>query len=70
LSAGGSYRRISEAEIVQGAQDPMAALLQDVSVDHCRRDIVVPEQCLDSADVRPSLEQVGGETVPVMLCST
>ena len=39
----------------------MAALLQDVGVDHRRGKIVVPEQLLNGADVGAALEQVSGE---------
>jgi hypothetical protein len=39
----------------------LAALLQDVGVDHGRGQIVVPEQLLNGADVGAALEQVRGE---------
>jgi hypothetical protein len=51
----------SHTEVVQGARNSLAALLQDVGVDHGRGKIVVPEQLLNGADVGAALEQVSGE---------
>src|SRR5205814_684381 len=38
--------------------------LVDVGIDLRRRDIAVPEQLLDDAQVRPAPDQVRGEAVP------
>jgi hypothetical protein len=38
----------------------MAALLQDVGVDHGGGNIAMPQQSLNSADVGAALEKVGG----------
>ncbi len=46
----------------------MAALLQDVGVDHGRGKIVVPEQLLHGADVGAALKQVGGEGMTKGMC--
>ncbi len=54
----------SKAEIVQGARDSLSPLLQHVSVDHGGGDVIVTEQSLDGPDIRASLEEVSGETVP------
>ena len=35
-----------------------------MGVDHRRRHIVVPEQLLDSTDIRTPLQQMGGKRVP------
>jgi hypothetical protein len=39
-------------------------------IDHGGRHILVAEKLLDGADVRAVHEQMGGETVPIMLSST
>jgi hypothetical protein len=39
----------SNTEVVQGARNSLATLLQDVGVDHGRGKIVVPEQLLNGA---------------------
>jgi len=53
--------RKSNTEVVQGARNSLAALLQDVGIDLGRGKIVVPEQLLNGADVGAALEQVSGE---------
>jgi hypothetical protein len=45
----------------------LAALLQDVGVDHGGGHIVVPEQLLNGADVGAAWPQVGGECVPTLI---
>ena len=57
----------SHAEIIQGARNALAPLLEDVGVDHSGSNIAVPEQLLDSADVGSSLQQVGGERMAVLI---
>jgi hypothetical protein len=70
IERGGSYpagprsadqARRSNTEVVQGAWNALAALLQDVGVDHGGGHIVVPEQLLNGADVGAALQQVGGK---------
>jgi hypothetical protein len=51
----------SHTEVVQGARNSLAPLLQDVGVDHGRGTIVVPESLLNGVDVGVALEQVRGE---------
>jgi hypothetical protein len=51
----------SHTEVVQGARHALAALLQDVGVDHGGGKIVMPEQLLNGVDVGAALEQVRGE---------
>jgi len=53
-------QRISE---VEGAADGQAASIEDVSVNHRRFHILMPEQFLHGADIVAILQQVGGETV-------
>ena len=38
-----------------------AGPIEDVGVDHCRLDVLVAEELLDSANVVASQEQMGGE---------
>jgi len=51
------------SEVVGGAADAEAALVEDVGVDHRGREFPVAEQFLDGADVVAGFEQVGGEAV-------
>jgi hypothetical protein len=44
-----------------GARNALAALLQEVDVDHGRGQIIVPEQVLNGADVGAALAQVRSE---------
>ena len=39
------------------------AAIEDMRVDHGRRDLLVPEELLDGPNVIPCYEQVGGEAV-------
>ncbi len=55
--------RSSKVQIVQGARNPLAALLQDVGVDHGRRNILVAQQGQNGANIRAALQEVGGKTV-------
>ena len=48
---------------VQRTPHAARAPLQVVRVDHRRRDIGVLQQLLNRSDVRPGVEQVGGETM-------
>src|ERR1017187_4007067 len=48
---------------VQRAGDAEAAPVQDVGVDHGRRDVAVAEKLLDRADVGAALEKLGREGV-------
>src|SRR5262245_36221587 len=50
-------------DAVRRAQDAATAAVEHVRVDHRRRDIAMPEQLLDGADVVPSLEQMRREAV-------
>ena len=49
--------------IVEGAFDRHSTALQDVSVDHGRLDILVPEQFLDGANVVSTLQEMGRKGV-------
>jgi len=52
-------------EGVRRAGDAAAAgVAEDVGVDHCRLDVLVAEQLLDSADVAAGHQEVGREAVP------
>src|SRR5688572_24176456 len=65
-AAGGvtGERTRSRRQEVERAPHPAAAAVEDVRVDHGRRDVAVPEQLLDGPDVVAGLEQVGRERVP------
>ena len=52
------------SKAIQRAFHPAAALPQHVRVDHVRGDVIVAQQFLDRADVRPALEGVRGEALP------
>jgi hypothetical protein len=41
--------------------DAAGTAAQDISVDHCRRNIAVAEELLDGADVVAALQKVRGE---------
>jgi hypothetical protein len=53
--------RVFGLPAVGGAADGEAATVQDVSVDHGRRHVLVPQQLLNGPDVVPVLEKMGGE---------
>ena len=38
--------------------------VEDVGVDHCRADVLVPEEFLDRPDIIPILQQMGRERMP------
>ena len=50
--------KLSHAEVVQGAQNALATLLQDVGVKHGGGKIVMPEQVPKGAGVGAAWEQV------------
>jgi len=52
-----------QASAVEGAHDAERTAVDDVRVDHRRADVLVAEQGLDGADVRPGFEEVRGEAV-------
>ena len=62
----GRYKVInkSHAEVVKRAGYSLSALLENISVDHRCRHIVVPEERLNGADVGSALKQMRGKTVP------
>ena len=56
----GKARKLN-TEVVQGTENALAALLQDMGVNHRCGKIVVSEQLLNGADVGAALEQVCGK---------
>jgi len=54
---------------VQRAQHAARAALQNVGVDHRRRDVLMAEQLLDGSDVAARLKQVCRERVPQRVAS-
>jgi len=65
----GRPRKKSNTEVVQGARNALATLLQDVGVDHGGGHIVVPEPWLNGADVGAALKQVRGEGMTTGMCT-
>ncbi len=61
-SPEGRPRSVSE-QAVGGAADARGAAVQDMGVDHRRRDVLVAEELLDGAEVAAVLEEMGGEGV-------
>jgi hypothetical protein len=53
----------------QRAAHPAASTIQDMGIDHRGRDVRVPEELLDRADVVSVREEVGGETVSRRMAS-
>ena len=51
------------SEAIQGAFHAAGALLEDVGVDHRRRNILMAKEFLDGADVGSALEGMGGKTM-------
>ena len=58
-----------DGEVVQWAHDAVAALLQDVGVDHGGTDVRVSRQGLDGANVRAPLQEMSGKAVSPMSCT-
>jgi hypothetical protein len=54
----------SHVQIVRGTGDTLPPLLYDVGVDHRGGHIRVPEQVLNGPNIRPALQQMGGEGMP------
>ena len=54
---------------VLGAAHREARPIQDVGVDHRRRDVAVTEELLHRADVRARLQQMGSEAMPQRVAS-
>jgi len=46
------------------AADGAPTAVQDVGIDHCRAQVLVAQEVLDSPDVVPVLEQMGCKGVP------
>jgi len=44
-----------------GAAYPMAASVQDMGIDHCRADILVPKEFLNGADIIACFKQMRGK---------
>jgi len=42
----------------------MSPSVQDVGVNHCCLNVLMPKQFLDRADVIPALQQMSGKAVP------
>jgi len=61
MKAGSHFGR--RASAIEGAHDPQRAAVDDVRVDHRGAHVLVTEQGLDGADVRPGFEEVRGEAV-------
>jgi hypothetical protein len=53
-------------QAIQRALHPAAALTQNMRIDHGRGHVIVAQQFLDRPNVRPSLEGVRREAVPLM----
>ena len=53
-------------EFFQGADHPYLVFLGDMGVDHRGLYVRMPEQLLHGPDIVAGLDQVGGETVPLM----
>ena len=66
----GERESAPDGEIIQWAHDSVAALLQDVGVDHGGTDVRVSQQGLDGANVRAPVQEIGGEAVTPMSCKT
>ena len=49
---------------VDGASDGTAAFVQDVRVNHCRWNVLMPEELLHRADVVTVRKEVGCKAVP------
>ena len=54
----------SRGSIVERAPNPAPAAVEHVGVNHCRRNVAVSKQFLDSADVVACAKEMGGERVP------
>ena len=59
----GERESAPDGEVVQWAHDSVAALLQDVGVNHGGADVRVSQQGLDGANVRTPLQEMCGEAV-------
>ena len=59
----GERESAPHGEVVQWAHDSVAALLQDVGVNHGGADVRVSQQGLDGANVRTPLQEMCGEAV-------
>jgi len=59
-------RSESTVSNVQWASHSSTAPIEDVSVDHCRIEIFVPEQFLNCPDVVSGFQQMGGEAMTEM----
>ena len=66
----GERESAADGEVVQWAPDSVAALLQDVGVDHGGADVRVSRQGLDGANVRAPLQEMSGKAVPAISCTT
>ena len=66
----GERESARDGEIVQWAHDSVAALLQDVGVDHGGTDVRVSQQGLDGANVRAPLQEMSGKAVPECMRTT
>jgi hypothetical protein len=62
----GLRRPAKSSQRIDGAFDPSTAAVEDVCVDHGRREVAVAQQLLDRPDVVAALEQVGREGMTVM----
>src|SRR5207249_6025345 len=50
--------------LVKRASDVKSGSIQDVSINHCRRHVLMPEQFLDGADVVSIFQQMCSKAVP------
>jgi hypothetical protein len=55
---------LRRSEGVRRALHPLSATVEDVRVDHCGANVLVPKELLPRADIVPVLEQMCGERVP------
>ena len=65
----GERESAPDGEVVQWAHDSVAALLQDVGVDHGGADMCVSQQGLDGANVRAPLQEMSGKAVAPISCT-
>ena len=49
--------------VVQWTADTQSRFVEDMGVNHCRRDIFVPEQFVDGPDIVAGFEQMCGKAV-------
>jgi hypothetical protein len=54
---------IGDGGCVERTSDVQPGFVENVRVNHCRGDVPVAEQFLDSANIITSFEKVGGETM-------